>query len=116
MLKVGLLGAGRIGQVHAEVIAAHEGSRLGAISDVYEPAAEELAAKYHAQVMSSDAIIADDAIDAVLIATSTDTQSDLIEAATQAGKAVMCEKPVDLSLERARPEHVSRRCQQQAGP
>ena len=102
MLKVGLLGAGRIGQVHAEVVAAHEGTRLAAISDVYAPAAEELAAKYHAQVRSSDEIIADDAIDAVLIATSTDTHSDLIEAATQAGKAVMCEKPVDLSLERAR--------------
>ena len=102
MLKVGLLGAGRIGQVHAAVVAAHEGSKLAAISDVYAPAAEELAAKYHAQVRSSDEIIADDAIDAVLIATSTDTHSDLIEAATQAGKAVMCEKPVDLSLERAR--------------
>ena len=102
MLKVGLLGAGRIGQVHAAVVVAHEGSRLEAISDVYEPAAKELAAKYHAPVKSSDAIIADDAIDAVLIATSTDTHSDLIEAATQAGKAVMCEKPVDLSLERAR--------------
>ena len=102
MLKVGLLGAGRIGQVHAAVIAAHEGSTLAAISDVYAPAAEELAAKYHAQVRSSDEIIADDAINAVLIATSTDTHSDLIEEATQAGKAVMCEKPVDLSLERAR--------------
>ena len=102
MLKVGLLGAGRIGQVHASVIAAHECSTLAAISDVYAPAAEELAAKYHAQVRSSDEIIADDAIHAVLIATSTDTHSDLIEAATQAGKAVMCEKPVDLSLERAR--------------
>ena len=102
MLKVGLLGAGRIGQVHAAVIAAHEGSTLAAISDVYAPAAEELAAKYHAQVRSSDEIIADYAINAVLIATSTDTHSDLIEAATQAGKAVMCEKPVDLSLERAR--------------
>ena len=102
MLKVGLLGAGRIGQVHAAVIAAHEGSTLAAISDVYAPAAEELAAKYDAQMRSSDEIIADDTIDAVLIATSTDTHSDLIEAATQAGKAVMCEKPVDLSLERAR--------------
>ena len=102
MLKVGLLGAGRIGQVHAAVIAADEGSTLAAISDVYAPAAEELAAKYHAQVRSSDEIIADDAINAVLIATSTDTHSDLIEEATQAGKAVMCEKPVDLSLERAR--------------
>ncbi|MFL2831296.1 MAG: inositol 2-dehydrogenase [Candidatus Puniceispirillaceae bacterium] len=102
MLKVGLLGAGRIGQVHAAVVATHEGSKLAAISDVYAPAAQELAAKYHAQVRSSDEIIADDAINAVLIATSTDTHSDLIEAATQAGKAVMCEKPVDLSLERAR--------------
>jgi len=102
MLKVGLLGAGRIGQVHAAVVAAHEGSTLAAISDVYAPAAEELAAKYHAQVKSSDEIIADNSINAVLIATSTDTHSDLIEAATQAGKAVMCEKPVDLSLERAR--------------
>ena len=102
MLKVGLLGAGRIGQVHAAVIAAHEVCTLAAISDVYAPAAEELAAKYHAQVRSSDEIIADDSINAVLIATSTDTHSDLIEAATQAGKAVMCEKPVDLSLERAR--------------
>ena len=102
MLKVGLLGAGRIGQVHAAVIAAHDGSKLAAVSDVYAPAAEELAAKHHAQVRSSDEIIADDAINAVLIATSTDTHSDLIEAATQAGKAVMCEKPVDLSLERAR--------------
>ena len=92
MLKVGLLGAGRIGQVHAAVVAAHEGSKLAAVSDVYAPAAEELAAKYHAQVRSSDELIADDAIDAVLIATSTDTHSDLIEAATQAGKAVMCEK------------------------
>jgi myo-inositol 2-dehydrogenase/D-chiro-inositol 1-dehydrogenase len=102
MLTVGLLGAGRIGQIHAAAIAGHESSRLAAISDVYEPAAEELAAKYHAKVKSSDAIIADDTIDAVLIATSTDTHSDLIEAATQAGKAVLCEKPVDLSLERAR--------------
>jgi len=102
MLKVGLLGAGRIGQVHAAVVAAHEGSKLAAVSDVNAPAAEELAAKFHAQMRSSDEIIADDTIDAVLIATSTDTHSDLIEAATQAGKAVMCEKPVDLSLERAR--------------
>ena len=102
MLKVGLLGAGRIGQVHAAVVAAHEGSKLAAVSDVYAPAAEKLAAKYHAQMRSSDEIITDETIDAVLIATSTDTHADLIEAATQAGKAVMCEKPVDLSLERAR--------------
>ncbi len=102
MLKVGLLGAGRIGQVHAVSIAGHPGSTLAAISDVNAPAAEALAAKYGADVRTSDEIIADRSIDAVLVATSTDTHSDLIEAATAAGKAVLCEKPVDLSLERAR--------------
>ena len=50
---------------------------------------------------TNDAIIDDPTIDAVLIATSTDTHSDLIERATAAGKAVLCEKPVDLSLARA---------------
>ena len=102
MLKVGLLGAGRIGQVHAVNIAGHAESTLAAVSDVNAPAAEALAAKYGAEVRGSEEIIADGTIDAVLIATSTDTHSDLIEAATEAGKAVLCEKPVDLSLERAR--------------
>ena len=48
-----------------------------------------------------NAVIDDPSIDAVLVATSTNTHSDLIEAATSAGKAVLCEKPVDLSLRRA---------------
>lgn len=102
MLKVGLLGAGRIGTVHAKAITAHAQSALVAVSDVFEKNAQKLAAQYGCAVRSSDEIIADPDIDAVLIATSTDTHSDLIEAATAAGKAVLCEKPVDLSLERAR--------------
>ncbi len=102
MLKIGLLGAGRIGQVHAQTIAGHPHSDLVAVSDVMPDNAAKLAAQYGAAVKSSDDIIADPAIDAVLIATSTDTHSDLIEAATAAGKAVLCEKPVDLSLARAR--------------
>lgn len=101
MLKVGLLGAGRIGQVHAVNIAGNARSSLVAVSDMHQPAAEKLAAEYGAEARSSDAILSDPAIDAVLIATSTDTHSDLIEAAAKAGKAVLCEKPVDLSLERA---------------
>ena len=101
-MKIGLLGAGRIGQVHAPNIANHASSELVAVSDVHQPAAAALAAKFGAVVKSSEQIIADPDIDAVLIATSTDTHSDLIEAATAAGKAVLCEKPVDLSLERAR--------------
>jgi len=102
MLKVGLLGAGRIGQVHAVNIAGHPGSTLAAVSDINAPAAEALANRFGASVRATAAIIDDDSIDAVLIATSTDTHSDLIEAATAAGKAVFCEKPVDLDLARAR--------------
>jgi len=101
VLKVGLLGAGRIGRVHAINIAGHSRSQLVAVSDVNEDAAYSLADAYGAKANSSDAILADASIDAVLIATSTDTHSDLIEKATAAGKAVLCEKPVDLSLERA---------------
>jgi len=101
MLKVGLLGAGRIGQVHAAAIDGNPGSVLTAVSDVNRAAAETLAGKYDAGATGSEEIISDNNIDAVLIATSTDTHSDLIEAATAAGKAVLCEKPVDLSLERA---------------
>ncbi|TQS69906.1 inositol 2-dehydrogenase [Rhodobacteraceae bacterium] len=102
MLKVGLLGAGRIGQVHAVNIANNPRSTLVAVSDVFEEAATKLAAAHGADVRSSEDILADPSIDAVLIATSTDTHSNLIEAAAAAGKAVLCEKPVDLSLERAR--------------
>ncbi|WP_109310945.1 inositol 2-dehydrogenase [Ruegeria sp. AU67] len=102
MLKIGLLGAGRIGRVHAEAISAHPKTELTVISDAVNDAAVGLAAEYGARVQSSDEIIGDSTIDAVLIATPTDTHSDLIEAATQAGKAVLCEKPVDLDLERAK--------------
>ncbi|WP_152047507.1 inositol 2-dehydrogenase [Aureimonas psammosilenae] len=101
MLNVALLGAGRIGQVHARSITANKDSRLVAVADVVADAAASLAAQYGADARSVDDILADPAIDAVLIATSTDTHSDLIERATAAGKAVLCEKPVDLSLERA---------------
>lgn len=101
MINVGLLGAGRIGNVHAKSIAANADSRLVAVSDVNLGAAEKLAASYGAKACSSQDIIHDPAIQAVLIATSTDTHAGLIEAAAAAGKAVLCEKPVDLSLERA---------------
>lgn len=101
MLNIGLLGAGRIGKVHAQAISAHSGSRLVAVSDVAAENANNLAAEFGAKARSSDEIIADPAIDAILIATPTSTHSDMMEAATAAGKAVLCEKPVDLSLARA---------------
>ncbi|MES2847292.1 MAG: inositol 2-dehydrogenase [Pseudomonadota bacterium] len=101
MLKVGLLGAGRIAGVHATAITTNPGSTLVAVSDINTAAAAKLAAQYGAEARATDAILNDPSIDAVLIATSTDTHSDLIERATAAGKAVLCEKPVDLSLARA---------------
>jgi myo-inositol 2-dehydrogenase / D-chiro-inositol 1-dehydrogenase len=101
MLNVALLGAGRIAGVHATAISTNPGSRLVAVSDINADAAAKLAAEYGAEVRTTDAILADKSINAVLIATSTDTHSDLIERATAAGKAVLCEKPVDLSLDRA---------------
>ena len=102
MLKIGLLGAGRIAGVHAAAISQNPQSKLVAISDFYSEVADKLARQFDAVMRTNEDIIADPEIDAVLIATPTDTHSDLIEAATAAGKAVLCEKPVDLSLERAR--------------
>lgn len=101
MLKVGLLGAGRIAGVHATAITTNPGSTLVAVSDITAQAAANLACRFGAEARTTDAILNDPSIDAVLIATSTDTHSDLIERATAAGKAVLCEKPVDLSLARA---------------
>ncbi|KAB0682755.1 inositol 2-dehydrogenase [Aureimonas leprariae] len=100
-LDVALIGAGRIGQVHAKSISANPSCRLAAVADVIVDAAGKLAAQYGAAARSVDEILADASIDALLIASSTDTHSDLIERGTAAGKAVLCEKPVDLSLERA---------------
>ncbi len=102
MLKIGLLGAGRIAGVHAAAISSNSESELVAVSDFYPEYAEKLAAQYGARARTNEEIISDKSIDAVLIATPTDTHSDLIEAAIAAGKAVLCEKPVDLSLARAR--------------
>lgn len=101
-MKVGLLGAGRIAQVHAKSITSNPRSELIAVSDVYVDAAIKLAATYGCESRTTEEILNDPVIDAVLIATSTDTHADLIEKAVAAGKAVLCEKPVDLDLERAR--------------
>ena len=102
MIRVGLLGTGRIGSLHAENIASHRESTLTVVSDINDETANKLAAQYGAIVKSADEIISDTNIDAILIATSTDTHSDFIEKAAAAGKAILCEKPVDLDLKRAK--------------
>ena len=101
-LTIGLLGAGRIGKVHAAAIAATPGARLVTVADALPEAASSLAAAYDAEVGSIDAIIADPAVDAVFITTPTDIHSDLIEQSAISGKAIFCEKPIDLSVERVR--------------
>jgi myo-inositol 2-dehydrogenase/D-chiro-inositol 1-dehydrogenase len=100
MLRFGLLGAGRIGQIHGGNIAAAADATLVALADVDKAAAAKLAAATGAEVREAKAIIAAGDIDAIVIGTPTDTHADLIEAAAKAGKAVFCEKPVDLASRR----------------
>ncbi|WP_299625870.1 inositol 2-dehydrogenase [Pelagibius sp.] len=102
MLRIGLLGAGRIGQIHGRNIAAHPKAALAAVADAVPAASEALAAETGAATREIAAVLADPAIDAVVIATPTDTHAELIEAAVRGGKAVFCEKPVDLDAERIR--------------
>jgi len=101
-LKVALFGAGRIGHIHARSISSNSRSELVAVTDLMPDAAQMLASDCGAITMSADNILADNNIDAILIASSTNTHVDLIEAGVKAGKAVFCEKPVDLDLARAR--------------
>lgn len=100
-LNIALFGAGRIGKVHATSIKSDPRAQLVAVTDVAEDAAKALAADHGISVRSADEILADASIDAILIASSTNTHADLIERGIAAGKAVFCEKPIDLDLERA---------------
>lgn len=102
MLNIGILGAGRIGQVHGGSLSRMTTARAAAVSDAIPAAAEALATKLGATVMTSEEVLADPGIDAVVIGTPTDTHYDLIQAAAANGKAVFCEKPVDMSTDRIR--------------
>lgn len=101
MVRFGLFGCGRIGAMHAANLARHPDAELAAVYDVHAPAAAAVAAATGAEAVADvDAILGDAAIDAVLIASSTDTHADLLEASAKAGKAVLCEKPIDLDIDR----------------
>jgi myo-inositol 2-dehydrogenase / D-chiro-inositol 1-dehydrogenase len=101
-LRIGLLGAGRIGKVHAGAVAATAGASLVAVADALPAAAKAVADPSGARVSTIDEIIAADDIDAVLITTPTDMHADLIERAAKAGKKIFCEKPIDLDVARVR--------------
>jgi myo-inositol 2-dehydrogenase / D-chiro-inositol 1-dehydrogenase len=102
MLNICLIGAGRIAALHARHIAEHRNLRLAMVVDVNLEAAARLAEPYGAR-SSADAggAIREAAIDAVLIASSSNTHAELIMRAVEADKPVFCEKPLDLDLGRA---------------
>ena len=101
-LNIGIIGAGRIGRVHAEALAFRlPESQIMAITDVNREAAQALAARCNIPKVaaSSDEILADPQIEAVLICSSTNTHADLIAQAAKAGKHIFCEKPIAFSLD-----------------
>ena len=100
MLRFGVLGAGRIGKVHARTIAASGKAKVAYLADAIPKAAADLAAEVGAKVASVDDIIKAKDVDAILIATPTPFHAEQIEAGSNAGKPVLCEKPVSLSVER----------------
>lgn len=101
-VKFALLGAGRIGKVHAQAISANPQAELVAVSDPIPAAARAVAAACACQVKSIDDVAASTDIDAVIICTPTNTHADLIELFAHAKKAVFCEKPIDLSVSRVK--------------
>lgn len=102
MFNIALFGAGRIGQVHAVNIANHPETNLYSVIDPYLEGAQKLATQYDAVIQSVEEAMADPAVHGVCIGSATDTHANLIELAAQHGKAIFCEKPIDLDLSRVR--------------
>jgi myo-inositol 2-dehydrogenase/D-chiro-inositol 1-dehydrogenase len=97
-----LLGAGRIGQTHSYAISQIKDAKLVAVSDVNRQAAAAIAERYGCSQLTHEEIAKSSDIDAVLICTPTDMHADQIEYFIKAGKAVFCEKPIDLDSARVR--------------
>ena len=100
-LGIALMGTGRMAKVYGPKINTHPGLKLEIIYNPRITSANKAAGEYGGRAKDDlDAVLADPAIDAVVIATPTDTHVDYIEAAARAGKAIYCEKPLDQSLAR----------------
>lgn len=101
MVGFGLMGCGRIGRVHADSINFHPRAELVRVFDPYEDAAREVGTRFGAPWTTNvEDVITDPAIDAVVVASPTPTHVDLLSRSLRAGKAVLCEKPIDLDLKR----------------
>lgn len=104
-IRVGLIGAGRIGTLHAENLARHvRGVELAGVADIDRQRATETGARAGAKRITTACreLVESPEIDALVICSATNTHAEIIEAAARAGKHVFCEKPVDLELERVR--------------
>lgn len=100
-VNVGIIGAGRIGRVHAENLAYRiPEANVVAIADIFVEAAKECAANLGIPAAHKDhrAIMENSGIEAVVICSSTDTHAQFIEEAAAAGKHIFCEKPIDFDL------------------
>ena len=103
MVGMAVLGCGRIGRVHARNLARHPRARLLMVFDVLAEAARQTSAELGVEIAGSvDEVLSAGEVGGIVVATPTATHVPLIRAAVRAGKAVLCEKPVDLDLERAR--------------
>ncbi len=98
--QIAVFGAGRIGTVHAKNIAEHEESQVKYIVDPFLEGAAKLASRVGATVATEAAALNDGDIAAIVVGTATDTHAELIEKGLKAGKAVFCEKPIDLDMKR----------------
>lgn len=102
MIRVAMLGAGRIGKVHAANAANNPLCKLVAVADPVKDAAESLAKALGTEASTdAKAVVARSDVDAVIIGTPTDTHVDFMLTAARAGKSVLCEKPIDLDIKRA---------------
>jgi myo-inositol 2-dehydrogenase/D-chiro-inositol 1-dehydrogenase len=99
-VRIGIVGVGRIGRMHAELLARQvPGAAVTRVHDELEAGARAVAETVGAAVAGSlDALLAADDVDAVAICSPTDTHADVIVAAARAGRAIFCEKPVSLDL------------------
>ena len=103
MIRIGLIGAGRIGQIHGRNLATQlPGVRLAAVADLDRAAADSLAERYAVPLVTSDPqeLLQAAELSAVAICSSTDSHAALIQQAAAAGKHIFCEKPIDFDLAR----------------
>jgi myo-inositol 2-dehydrogenase/D-chiro-inositol 1-dehydrogenase len=102
MFNVAIFGAGRIGQIHARNAAAQPELTLKYVVDPDRAAADALARQTASEVVDMDAALGDTSVSGVIIASATNAHLDQALLAASAGKAIFCEKPLDLDLARAR--------------